>query len=441
MIFQINSIYILKILIISVFLPSVFFIFPIRFDQLLIFFFGFLTLFSFFVKWKVPRDGSLFFVCLLILVIIALLPLFLIEEKNLQMLQERSLIYVISDVERLIRVAMIILISASVLQSQNSIDIDKLKSSCINLFLLLLSINSLLILYIAVSNNLPNFLLDFYWLTTQESLDETVAGRSYLNSRITGIFLQPMESGFAYGLGFLLLLYKNKFSFIFGFNKLILLIFIFIGGILSISKVFFVGVFFITILILFLKLQKFIINIITLFILSLISFYIFSFVTFEDWNGLNNYSILFDMIFSFDIKLIVDALSAGRFANPESPLTQMIDQVSKYSPYLGFGAGSFAANEVPVDSGYMLFYYQTGIIGFSIFVFLIILLVINQSINIIKAPNDDNYFIYVLLLYIISASIGSPVLFLNRSGTILWIFIMIFLVHENKKKSQNKITK
>ncbi len=439
MIFQINSTYILKILIISVFLPSVIFIFPIRLDQLLIFFFGFVTFFGFFVKWKVPRDGSFFCVCILVLVIIALLPIFLIEEKSLQMLQDRSLIYVISDVERLIRVVIIILISASVLQNQNLTDINKLKSSCINLFFLLLSINSLLIFYIAVSNNLPNFLLDFYWLTTQESLNETVAGRSYLNSRITGIFLQPMESGFAYGLGFLLLLYKNKFSFIFDLKKLILIILIFIGGILSISKVFFIGVFFITIITLFIKLQKFIINIITLFILSIISFFIFSFVPLEDWNGLNNYSILFEMIFSFDIELMIDALTAGRFANPESPVIQMIEQVSKFSPYLGFGAGSFAANEVPVDSGYMLFYYQTGFIGFTIFVLLIILLVVNQSVKIINIPNDDNYFIYILLLYIITTSIGSPVLFLNRSGTILWIFIMIFLVHENKKKSTSKI--
>ena len=439
MIFQINSTYILKILIISVFLPSVIFIFPIRLDQLLIFFFGFVTFFGFFVKWKVPRDGSLFCGCILVLVIIALLPIFLIEEKSLQMLQDRSLIYVISDVERLIRVVIIILISASVLQNQNLTDINKLKSSCINLFFLLLSINSLLIFYIAVSNNLPDFLLDFYWLTTQESLNETVAGRSYLNSRITGIFLQPMESGFAYGLGFLLLLYKNKFSFIFDLKKLILIILIFIGGILSISKVFFIGVFFITIITLFIKLQKFIINIITLFILSIISFFIFSFVPLEDWNGLNNYSILFEMIFSFDIELMIDALTAGRFANPESPVMQMIEQVSKFSPYLGFGAGSFAANEVPVDSGYMLFYYQTGFIGFTIFVLLIILLVVNQSVKIINMPNDDNYFIYILLLYIITTSIGSPVLFLNRSGTILWIFIMIFLVHENKKKSTSKI--
>ena len=139
------------------------------------------------------------------------------------------------------------------------------------------------------------------------------------------------------------------------------------------------------------------------------------------------------MISSFEPSQIIDALSAGRFSNPESAITLMINQVSEYSPFFGFGAGSFAANEVPVDSGYMLFYYQAGMIGFLIFFTTILIMVVLQSLKIINSPGDDNLFLYLLLIYILGTSIGSPVLFLNRSGTILWVFVILFLIHEDKK--------
>ena len=160
-----------------------------------------------------------------------------------------------------------------------------------------------------------------------------------------------------------------------------------------------------------------------------------NFLPLENWSGIQNYSIVFTMISSLEMTQIIDALSAGRFANPESAVTQMVNQVLTFSPYFGFGAGSFAANEVPVDSGYMLFYYQTGTVGFLIFSLSILFLLINQSARLFVSPSDESRLLYLLIVFVIGTSIGSPVLFLNRSGTILWIFIMIFLIRESKKKN------
>ena len=128
------------------------------------------------------------------------------------MLQDRSTFYVLADLERLIRVVFIIIIVSSILNNIKSSDFDHIKTKCINLFLILLSLNTLLIIYVLISKDLPQFILDLYWNTDRAFLSDTVAGRSYLNGRYTGIFIQPMESGFAYGLGFILLLYKNKFN-------------------------------------------------------------------------------------------------------------------------------------------------------------------------------------------------------------------------------------
>ena len=111
-------------------------------------------------------------------------------------------------------------------------------------------------------------------------------------------------------------IFSAKFSFAL---DLILLIFIFIGGILSISKVFFVGVFFITILILFLKLQKFIINIITLFILSLIFWNYLKIKVKSNFHNTINIiyplSFLFLVFLQISIGAFVSGMDAGKIYN------------------------------------------------------------------------------------------------------------------------------
>ena len=429
---KLNKNLILIILIFSAFLPYLSTL-PIRIEQLIIYFFGFMFLFNIFVSFKIPKNGIYISSILLILVFFSLIPIIFIDDVNLQMLNSRSLLYIISDIERLIRVIFIILIVTISLKSTKAEEFYKIKNACINTFLFLLIINTSLILFIFISDILPTYLLENYWNTDKDNLTDTVAGRSYLNGRFTGIFTQPMESGFTYGLGVLLLLYKNKFKFLFNFRDFIILIFLMIGGILSISKIFFLGIFFIIILIVFLKFKNTFLNLITLLFLITVAFIIFNLVSVFEWAGMKSYSIIFSMFSSFEPAQIIDALSAGRFSNPESPITLMINQVSEYSPFFGFGAGSFAANEVPVDSGYMLFYYQAGMIGFLIFFTTILIMVVLQSLKIINSPGDDNLFLYLLLIYILGTSIGSPVLFLNRSGTILWVFVILFLIHEDKK--------
>ena len=426
---------IINILIISAFLPYLSLNIPVRLELLVIYTVGLITVFGFTIHWKIPRNGIYLSSILLLLLLLSLVSLIFIEEKNLQMLQDRSTFYVLADLERLIRVVFIIIIVSSILNNIKPSDFDHIKTKCINLFLILLSLNTLLIIYVLISKDLPQFILDLYWNTDRAFLSDTVAGRSYLNGRYTGIFIQPMESGFAYGLGFILLLYKNKFNFFFSIRNLIILFFIIFGGILSISKIFFIGISFITIVIIFLKYKNIFKNIISLSLFFPLVFILLNFLPLENWSGIQNYSIVFTMISSLEMTQIIDALSAGRFANPESAVTQMVKQVLTFSPYFGFGAGSFAANEVPVDSGYMLFYYQTGTVGFLIFSLSILFLLINQSARLFVSPSDESRLLYLLIVFVIGTSIGSPVLFLNRSGTILWIFIMIFLIRESKKKN------
>ena len=101
---------IINILIISAFLPYLSLNIPVRLELLVIYTVGLITVFGFTIHWKIPRNGIYLSSILLLLLLLSLVSLIFIEEKNLQMLQDRSTFYVLADLERLIRVVFIIII-------------------------------------------------------------------------------------------------------------------------------------------------------------------------------------------------------------------------------------------------------------------------------------------------------------------------------------------
>jgi hypothetical protein len=285
-----------------------------------------------------------------------------------------------------------------------------------------------------LDGSIPSFILEYYWQLNDGDIASTVAGRSYLNSRILGIFSQPMEAGCAYTIGVLLILYQGNFKFTYYFQKLPIITLLFIGGIFSISKTFYLGVILI-LLISLLRFKNFFLNLFLMFFLIFaVYIFYFSFDPFNEWGGWINFKNIYNMLSTFQISTIMNALTGGRFGTNESAQLLMYNQIMTNSPLFGFGLGSFAANEVPVDSGYMFIFYLSGLIGFITFVIFIFAFFYISMGKYLRSKLDDDLFILILVSYLIVVNIGAPIFILNRVMVILWIILMIFLIQQEKIK-------
>src|SRR5690606_27003034 len=183
--------------------------------------------------------------------------------------------------------------------------------------------------------------------------------------RYTGIFNQPMEAGVMYSIGLLTWLYlieKVKKIKIIHILPLFLLV---ISGLLSVSKIFifgglalfFVGVFF----------NKNIYKIIfKLTFITLILGWIAYHFLIKSWSGLN-----YLLRFFQGNENMIHLLTAGRFGSENSQQSGLFSRVWEQSPLFGFGLG---VNEV-YDSGFYQVFAVSGIIGFSIFIFLLLKMV------------------------------------------------------------------
>ncbi|MDC3171595.1 hypothetical protein OA856_01000 [Pelagibacteraceae bacterium] len=423
---------ILTLLIISVFLPNLNNSL-IRFDQLTIYVIFIILASISLLKFQIPKQSISLILFIFFLLLISIFGIAF--SNDYKFLQNRELYDVLSNFEKFTRIIALVFIVNYLINSLNLENTYKLKNFLINFFLLLLCIHTLFMLYVLFQKNIPEIILNNYWMISEDNLIDSVAGRSYLNSRITGIFQQPMEVGCVYMLGVLLFLYKCEFNYIFILKKFYILILLLLGGILSVSKTFYLGIT-ITSLIFIFNYRNLFLNFIIIFFL----FYLFfSFVNVNylslDWSGMKNYLIIFEMIKSFEINKVLTALSGGRFGSTESAQTLMFNQILNNSFFVGFGLGSFAANEVPVDSGYMHIFYLCGFIGLISMVFVLLYTFVIFFKMYLYNKTNENLFMLLFLIYIIFVNTGAPIFILNRTSTVIWVFLTLFALYISKKKS------
>lgn len=252
--------------------------------------------------------------------------------------------------------------------------------------------------------------------------DESVASRALTNGRYAGIFNQPMEAGVAYSIGLLAWLYlaENKFIDI-RLKSTIYLLLMIVGGLFTVSKVFLIGglgLFFVgSILIKNVRTR--------IFRLSLL-FFLFGFPVYyyllHTWDGMN-YLFRFFNKNSYQDGFL-NLITAGRYGGSNSQQGDFFSAIWKSSPIYGEGLGS----QQVLDSGFFHFFADGGLIGLGFY--LLILLSLCYSIikfySYTKLSSETKLFIGLALLIII-ASFGAPVLTLNRSSVIVWLFIGLLL--------------
>lgn len=251
--------------------------------------------------------------------------------------------------------------------------------------------------------------------------DESLWKQVLSLGRYTGFFSQPLEAGVFFTGSFFSLIYLRKIYFIKNWVFYFSFFVIFIGGVISLSKNFYiVGLgmtFFLYGQLSSWTLKKYltIIFVSFSFFSSILFFFIFDF-----GNYLNS---LFSL---YESEGLTNAITAGRFGGDGiTDVELLFYKFLNEGFFMGFGLGT----HLPLDNGFLEFAYQGGIFALIGFLLFIGFIFVKALFNYKKATSK---FLLVLILYILLSSIGGPVLTANRANIIFIFLISATLVLSNK---------
>ncbi len=283
----------------------------------------------------------------------------------------------------------------------------KLLSRVTYFFVFALFINTVLVVLSIFIPKIPEVLKMFH---TYDFTHLSVAEESAVLGRYTGIFCQPINAGFAYSLGLLLLVYAFKKNPAFTIMKYVLLLSLLVGGMLVLSKVFmYVGLF---LFLIYGILKK---NVFLMLARERI-FYIFLPVSvaaivciFFIWSGKDFVVYLLNF---FREKDLLFALTSGRYGAETNGF--MSYMLNKYGSIVGAGYGL-----TTFDSGYLYYFLITGVGGFFIFVLLNAYMFF---LAICKKSEENRLLLFIVLLFVI-ANLGAPIGVEPMVSTVFWIII------------------
>lgn len=247
------------------------------------------------------------------------------------------------------------------------------------------------------------------WVSSEE---EGVWHQSTSLGRVVGVFNQPLEAGLFYSVALLASIVNFRVAERIGFWSYFCLLLIVLGGVLTLSKVFLVlgmllGVLFAATLRLisvrFCAIAVFFMAMVFLFLEALAPAYFQSLYDLYEEGGL-----LF-------------ALTAGRIGAPSMNTGLYLRLFDDLNWFFGFGFGS----QLPLDSGYLEYFYQGGVFAFlGYFGFILILLVVYFRM---RGLVQGKLILFMTALLVFS-SLGGPVLSAGRANIAFILVLASVLV-------------
>jgi hypothetical protein len=326
---------------------------------------------------------------------------------------ESNIFQILSGMDNHIIFAITFYITSTIFIKENSQDMFyKITLFYINI----LCINSLITLISSVVD--ISEYLNIFHNTTIENIDygiESVSMASSKMNRFSGIFDQPLESGFAYSLGLISLIYIFKKMNLPSFQFYMYVLLLVMGGILSISKVFIYGG-------LLLAVIFYLILIKNLFLLIYISAPIIILSTLLLINS-GGYDF-FDRLLNVDN--LFENLIFGRY-DSESDI--LANSYLIFHNNLFFGIG-YSGRSI-FDSGFYQYFYQGGLLQillqmFILFYFLKLALYVKKDL-----------FLYIFIIFILQllTLLGGPTILANRSPIFLAMAYGFFINYAFNSRS------
>jgi hypothetical protein len=262
---------------------------------------------------------------------------------------------------------------------------------------------------------------DMNWLQDYfvKSNEAGVWSQALAIGRFTGVFNQPLEAGVFYSVALFSLVYLVSLGHCEGWRFWVFFIFILSGGVLSLSKNFIVLGMAITLI------YAFSIKLISFLRIALLLFFLFVMLCLLFVFGNENYANSFQELYSEGGLLL--ALTAGRLGG-DTEVNRLWDSLFLLNNWLfGVGLGAY----LPLDNGYLEYFYQGGV--FALFGYLLFIIgLINLGMR--HWSKKEGKLLFFMGVFISLSSLGGPVITANRASISLLVFIAAcFLSLENFK--------
>lgn len=263
----------------------------------------------------------------------------------------------------------------------------------------------------------------------QPSGGSTVASRAAAMGRYSGIFNQPVEAGLAYSLGVLALIHLVSRHQLRWLGASVVGVLIVIGGLLPVSKVFVLGGLPLAVLYLIWETGaagiRTSVRVVVVAGASVAVALLIWVVHGDQWRGAGRLGRL--VVADSEHGDLLRFYTAGRFG-VEGHVLSDGGSVLSSSPVLGFGLG----HGLVVDNAYLEMLALAGVIGLIIYSGVLIALLM---LIVSRWRGSVGRFLVVVLLLIVGGGMGSPVLTMNRTGTLLWTVLVIGLLTEWRSES------
>lgn len=260
--------------------------------------------------------------------------------------------------------------------------------------------------------------LQYFWSAGQAAPHDSVAVRAATLGRQTGIFNQPLEAGAAYSIGLSCVWYLHDRRVLGTRGAVAFGVILTFGGLLTVSKVFILGGLPLLAVGQMLATRRKVRAIVPPSLLFVLAWLITT-VDVAIWKG---QSLLEEVVtFGQGSTGWLAAASGNRFV-AESTLSDIFRSVWTVSPFTGLGVAGIAA---PYDSGYLEIFVLGGTFGVAAFVGLILAAWLYwRRADAPRYVGDRGLALYVLSLVTV-ASVGAPILTMNRVGVMVWVLLPI----------------
>lgn len=243
-----------------------------------------------------------------------------------------------------------------------------------------------------------------------------------LNGRYSGVFDQPMEAGVAYSAGLAAWVYWVARLGRPATRHLVLLGALVLGGFLSVSKVFILGGLPLCAFYLAWGFRMKPSTILRYFVGAIVFAAVFvpaAAWLMRRWSGQSFFLRLFDADL-ISSQGLVALYSAGRFGSGATTVSGLFSTAWAEARVQGFGFGAFS----PLDSAYVQFFYQGGLVALSLYAVMLGALTVHAYRHRRAAP-DESRLLMVLMILVVGAGLGAPALTLNRASVVLWALIVL----------------
>lgn len=330
-----------------------------------------------------------------------------------------SVYSVLAALQHFLQPMAILLIGLALTQGFNPHDLEDAWRLVTYAVLALLVLNAFIEVY-SIFRGVPQLVLNYWQPPDSPEGANSVMANTIDMSRFTGIFNQTHENGACYSLGlFLWGLHAIRRPRI-GLFAMSVLGCLLVGGAISVSKIFLLGG--IPLFIIYLGWFGGFRKLMAWKPLTVLALAMASIVTYAArWEGLD-YLLRFFSESERSKTGILSLLTAGRFSGSgQGETADLWRWVWSQSPVFGTGLASYT----PLDSGYMEFYVQGGLLALS--VYFLILFSLSSLGRPFPRKSPRKAFGLLLFLFLFVSSLGAPVLTLNRFSTILWIYIILLI--------------